>query len=150
MLMERYGQGARDDHGPCPSPAPRTGDDIVVDVGDITGEPTASRPIVNQTDLVWEFVESFGTSATTRQIYDKLTAAGYNLEYEQVRSALGYLRRKKRIVHVGPATWRVPQMPAVKDSTPDADTPGVDQADENGHSSQGGVLTGAGAWPHSQ
>ena len=119
-------------------PIPAHGDDAV-NVKRVTAGADSE---VGQTDRVMEVLGD-GRSAHTKVVYDKVNATGPPLSYDQVRSTLGYLKRKKRILRVGPATWRLPQASAATDSTPTAGTAGVGRAGENG-SSQGDILTGAG------
>ncbi|SRR6266851_5854477 len=140
MLVERYG-------GAVPAtPAADTGG--AVDVLNVNREEAAPPEItqeVPQTERVVGLFREYGTSLNTKQVGEKMP----DLSPDQVRSALGYLKRKGRIVRVGPATWRLPQESAVTDSTPAVPTAGVGRAGENGSSSQVGVLTGADL-PHSQ
>jgi hypothetical protein len=105
---------------------------------------------VNQTDLVMRVLRDYGKPATTRQIHEMLAAAaGHNFSYEQARSALGYLKRKKRIEHIGPATWGLAQVGTSDSFTPAVETAGVSTAGENGSTFQG-VGVSAGAGPNSQ
>jgi hypothetical protein len=132
-LVERYGQNASTIQ--------------ITDIGAGYDTLTVKRDKADagsegmQTDRVMDVLGD-GRSAHTKVVYEKVNATGPPLSYDQVRSALGYLKRKKKILRVGPATWRLPQAPAVTDSTPTAGTAGVGPAGENG-SSQGDVLTGA-------
>jgi hypothetical protein len=137
MLVERYGQAHVADTG------------AGVDELSVKREEAALPEVteeVPQTERVMGLFREYGTSLTTKQVGEKLP----DLSPDQARSALGYLKRKGRIVRVGPATWRLPQVSAVTDSTPTAGPAGVGLAGENGHSSQNDVLTRAGAWPHNQ
>lgn len=136
MLVERYGGTAAAHH--VQSSDTGRGDDALSVIRDTTDADSE----VGQTDRVMEVLGD-GRSAHTKVVYDKVNATGPPLSYDQVRSTLGYLKRKNKILRVGPATWRLPQTSAITDSTPTAGTAGVGQAGEN-ESSQGAILTGAG------
>jgi hypothetical protein len=94
---------------------------------------------VAQTDLVLGAMEGFDGHASVGDIRDRLAATGHELTRDQVRNALGYLLRKKRVVRPAAGQWLLPS----KDFTPAAPAVGVSQAGENGHSSQGDVLARA-------
>src|SRR5207253_635148 len=123
MLIERYGQAA---------PVVQVADTGAAVDALSTKRGEAASPEVTQeapqTERVIDLFKEYRTSLTTKQVGEKLP----DLSPDQVRSAVGYLKRKKRLVRVGPATWRLPQDAAVTDSTPTVGTAGVGRAGENG------------------
>jgi hypothetical protein len=94
---------------------------------------------MTQTDRVEGAMKGFVGIATVGEIRERLVAEGHDLSHDQVRNALGYLLRKKRVVRPAPGQWLLPP----KDFAPAAETAGASKAGENGHSSQADVLTGA-------
>jgi len=132
-------------------------------------EDTEAAQEIPQTDLCITALGEFTRPATALQIRDKLAEAGYELTRDQVRSALGYLLRKKRVARTKPGLWRLPRPASPRLLTPSADavsgsgagepapfnsfgpaasTTGPEKAGESGTSSQGGALTGAGLNSH--
>jgi hypothetical protein len=127
MLVERYG------HAVPAAPAADTGG--AVDVPSVKRAGAAPPEVtqeVPQTERVMGLFREYGTSLTTKQVGEKLP----DLTPDQARSALGYLKRKRRLVRVGPATWRLPPEAAVTDFTPATGAAGVNTTGENGASSQ--------------
>ena len=100
-----------------------------------------------QTDLCLMALREFGRTVTVQEVREKLAAAGHELTRDQVRNALGYLLRKKRIVRPAAGQWRVPG--PITDVTPAAGTAGVNQAGGNGRTIQGETVP-AGAGLNSQ
>jgi hypothetical protein len=74
------------------------------------GRIGASRGSKSVGDLVLDTLAAFGRPASTQEIFDRLTAEGHPLrDKEQVRSAAGYLsRRKKKIARSAsnPNLWQ--------------------------------------------
>jgi hypothetical protein len=131
------------------------------------------RQDIPQTALIEDALTNFSRPATPLQIRDRLAEDGHDLTREQVRSALGYLLRKKRVARPKPGYWRLPRQTATRapasavgrETQPDqamgsgpaapatsfgpaASTTGPGEAGENGTSSQGGVLARAGLNSH--
>jgi hypothetical protein len=118
-----------------------------------SGAPDADDALtsISQTDLCYDvLVVKIGRRAATQEIREKANETpGRDLSHEQVRNALGYLLRKKRIKRIAPGLWEpLPRIVSVTDSGPADRTAGPNQAGENGTSNQGGVLTGAGLNSH--
>jgi hypothetical protein len=112
--------------------------------------PSTRRRAPSQTDLSLAALRVLGGPASTREIRDRIIAAGYKHKPEQIRSALTWLLTKERVERVAPGTWALPgEAPPQDDFTPAADTAGVSTAGENGHSSQSHTLARAGM-PHGQ
>jgi len=113
-----------------------------------SGAPDADGALtsISQTDRCYNVLAKIGRRATTQEIREKANETpGHDLGHEQVRNALGYLLRKKRIKRIAPGLWEpLPQIVSVTDFGPADRTAGPTQAGENGTSSQGDVLTGAG------
>lgn len=139
MLAERYGQEERGARGTAPERPP-----AVRMMGGGGGAVTVGG--LSQTDLCAQVLRDFGTSATTQQVHERLLSTGHALELDQVRSALGYLVRKKRAVHVGPATWRL----AVTDFAPAAGTTGANGAGRDSYATQVRDVPARADLPHSQ
>ncbi len=109
-------------------------------------DPDAGHPSGDsQSDHCFDVLAKIGRRATTQEIREKVNeASGKTYSHEQIRSALGYLLRKKRIKRAGPGLWEpLPRVVSVTDLGPADSTAGPSQAGENGTSSQGDVLTGA-------
>ena len=114
----------------------RYGDDKSADEGSDLGELARLGVIteVSQTDLCEKELRELGRPATTREMHERLIAAGYTFDFEQVRSALGYLKRKNRVERVGPATWQSPRTREAKSFAPVTDATGANGAGEAGAS----------------
>jgi hypothetical protein len=124
-LVERYGHAA-----PIALAADSGGAVDVLSVKREQAAPPETTQEEPQTERVMELFREYGTSLTTKKVGEKLP----DLSTDQVRSALGYLKRKKRLVRVGPATWRLPPEDATTDFTPATGAAGVSQAGGNGTS----------------
>ena len=105
----------------------------------------ASQAERAQTDRCLDVLGELGKPTNTAELHQILP----DLDFEQVRSAMGYLLRKGRVKRVGKATWALPEWSLDDDFAPAVYTAGANKAGENGTSSQGGVLTGADL-PHIQ
>ena len=64
-----------------------------------------------QTDRVLKALTDIGRAAMTSEVTDRVNASGDPLSHEKVRSALGYLLRKRppRVERVRPGVWRLPK-----------------------------------------
>ena len=64
-----------------------------------------------QTDLVLRAMDDIKRAAMTGEIADRVNSWGYDFTHDQIRSALGYLLRKKppRVERVKPGVWRLPK-----------------------------------------
>jgi hypothetical protein len=104
---------------------------------------------ISQTDRVFNTLEGIGRPAKSHEVHAKVQAAGYDYSFEQVRSALGYLLRKKRIKRVGKALWEVPAAwPSPPSFAPAVETAGAGQAGEGYAARQVDAFTGAGLNSH--
>ncbi len=116
---------------------------------DLPGIPAPSprRKQPSYTDLTRAALSDLAGPASTREISDRIVAAGYNKHKpEQIRNALTWLLTKERVKRVAPGTWVLPEEVRIQDDfTPTDSTAGVSQAGENGWSGRPDVLTGAGA-----
>jgi hypothetical protein len=110
MLLERYGDDKPPDGGS--------------DLGELSSLSVITE--VSQTDLCEKELRELGRPATTREIHERLSAAGYKFNFEQVRSALGYLKRKDRVERAGPATWQFPRTREAENFAP-VTTPNGDE-----------------------
>jgi hypothetical protein len=98
---------------------------------------TTSGGEVPQTDRVQHSMTAIARAAMTGEIRDRVNAdGGPELTIEQVRSALGYLMRKRPpcVERVRPGVWRLPKAAP----SPAAFTPALlTMAASNGHGSRG-------------
>lgn len=105
---------------------------------------SAATDEVSQTGLVFNALASIGRPAKTKEVHTKVLTAGRDYTFEQVRGALGYLLRKKRIKRVGTALWEIPAAPPPPQSfTPAVEATGVNQAGEGYAATQVEAFTGA-------
>jgi hypothetical protein len=81
-------------------------------------ERGTTRPFseITQMEACLRILTELGRPATTQEVLDKLRSHGRPENYEQVRGALAYLLRKKRIKRVGPGLW---ESPTTTDATND-------------------------------
>lgn len=119
-FLIQYGQEAR--AGGRPQDAPPAA--VRSPAGKVTG--TVPGADIAQTDRVEQAVIDIRRAAMTGEIRDRANAAAPDLpdlSTEQVRSALGYLMRKRppRVERVRPGVWRAPKAapsPAAFSSSP--------------------------------
>lgn len=102
----------------------------------------------SQTDQVFETLAAFGRPAKTQEVFEKLQAAGAGYTFEQVRNALGYLVRKKKIKRVGRALWEPSESTPPTDFAPATEAAGASQTGE-GPAFQVGAYTGADRYSYS-
>ena len=125
-FLIQYGREARGDTHPQ-APAVVAGD---------AGESSATE--IAQTDRVLRAMAQIGRAGMTGEITDKVNALDpeHPMSHEKVRSALGYLVRKKPpcVERVRPGVWRLPKAAP----SPAAFTPTLlTVAASNGHGSRG-------------
>lgn len=63
---------------------------------------------LNKMDAAAAALTAIGHTATTRQVQEKLQSVGRTADFEQTRSALGYLKRKGRLSEAPTGLWGVP------------------------------------------
>ena len=100
----------------------------------LPGIPDSPAPgAVTQADLVLAALTALDGPATTKEVRQRLVAAGYDRSYEQVRGALKWLKESDRVGWVGPGTWALPEKMPQEDLSPAVSAAGASKAEENGH-----------------
>jgi hypothetical protein len=76
-------------------------------------QPFAQEPgwaTLTNKDAALTALTAIGRPASTREVYDKLRSAGRTEEFEQVRAALGDLKRKGKLSKANREQWQPPLM----------------------------------------
>jgi hypothetical protein len=88
---------------------------------------------VTNTALAEASVTALDRVAMTNEIRARMSAAGYDRSYEQVRGALTWLAKQGRVRHVGAGAWAPPEKAPQHDFTPAISVAGVSEPSANGH-----------------
>lgn len=80
--------------------------------------PTQERRWATLTnmDAAVAALAEIGRPASTREVYEKLRSAGRPEDFEQVRAAFGYLKRKKKIERASAGLWQPPMVTGTRDA----------------------------------
>jgi hypothetical protein len=102
-------------------------------------DPAEEQEPPSITHRAFTALSGFGRAAKTDEILGKANEdGGENLSHEQVRAALSYLARSKRIERPKAGVWRMNR----KEAAPQSPNPAVNGAGANGASEKGPVIGG--------
>jgi hypothetical protein len=70
---------------------------------------SAKGEAVSQVDLAIAALTALRRPASTHEVQEKIAAAGYDRSHDQVRGALTWLLKTRRVERVAPGTWTLPK-----------------------------------------
>jgi hypothetical protein len=82
--------------------------EIAATVPESVPAPDVNWAALSNMDAAAAALTAIGHTATTRQVHEKLQSVGRTADFEQTRSALGYLKRKGRLSEAPTGLWGVP------------------------------------------